>query len=145
MKAGPAADLFGNNENELDPLVAKLNRGRHEIASSMHENDSSNLLRNDVLGNNGRLTDNVSSNQLIMKHHTAGVKTPGRIPVSLDENIRGAADSSVNIPEQSSMHEPNEDEYFTFKHQEGGGNGQHSKFKRGRNDENGNHLDSQPS
>ena len=142
MKAGPAADLFGSNENELDPLVTKLNHGRHEVASMHENNSSSNVLRNDVLASNGRLSDNVSSNQLIMmKHPTAGAKTPGRIPVSFDDNMRGAADSSVHIPEQSSMHEPNEDEYFTFKHQDDG-TGLHLKVKRGRNDENGNQLDS---
>ena len=142
MKAGPAADLFGSNENELDPLVTKLHHGRHEVASMHENNSSSNVLRNDVLASNGRLSDNVSSNQLIMKHPTVGSKTPGRIPVSFDDNMRGAADSSVHIPEQSSMHEPNEDEYFTFKHQDDGTGLLHPKVKRGRNDENGNQLDS---
>ena len=141
MKAGPAADLFSNNENELDPLVSRLHHGRHE-AASMHESNSSiNVLRNDVLASNGRHSDNISSNQLIMKHPTAAAKMPGRIPVSFDDNMRGAADSSVHIPEQSSLHEHNEDEYFTFKHQDDG-TGLHPKVKRDRNDENGNHLES---
>ena len=113
MKAGPAADLFSNSMNERDPLVSKLNYDSNNLGL-MNEKSSATILRNDeIMGSHGRRpTEKIELSKWnnSQKKMAASV-TPGSIPNSLDgekrllNNLRGAeAESSVLIPEQSSMH-----------------------------------------